>query len=134
MIYIKYVPPTPEVPVQPSIHPRERPKQKIKKIRMKKERYRKNTKKKAIKFLNKKNATKLLKEHNKQQKPDDKTEIKPVLGVEDRLKRKRKAIEKLKNKNSTKQIKKTVIVITDYSDNFSDAETIPYAEPYRDTT
>ena len=54
VIYIKYVPPPPEVPVQPPIHPRERLKQKMTKIRMKKERYRKNAKKKAIKCLNKK--------------------------------------------------------------------------------
>ena len=73
IIYIKYIPPPPEVPVQPPIHPRERLKQKIKKIRMKKERSRKKAKKKTIKFLNKKNAAKLLKEHKKQQKADDKT-------------------------------------------------------------
>ena len=102
---------------------------------MKKERYRKRAKEEAIRFLNKKNAAKLLKEHKRQQKADDKTEIKPALSVEDRLKRKRKAIEKLKNKNSAKRIKKLVIVITDDSDNnVSDAETIPFAEPYRDTT
>ena len=50
--YVRYIPPPPEVPVPPPIHPRERLKQKIKRIRMRKERYRKNAKKKAIKFLN----------------------------------------------------------------------------------
>ena len=54
VIYVKYIPPPPEVPVPPPIRPRERLKQKMKQIRMKKERYRKNAKKKAIKFLNKK--------------------------------------------------------------------------------
>ena len=44
--YVRYIPPPPEVPVPPPIHPRERLKQKMKQIRMKKERYRKNAKKK----------------------------------------------------------------------------------------
>ena len=54
VIYVKYIPPPPEVPVPPPIHPRERRKQKLKQIREQKERYRKNTKKKAINFLKKK--------------------------------------------------------------------------------
>ena len=65
VIYVKYILPPPEVPVQPPIHPREKLKRKMKKIRMKKERYRKNAKQKVIMFLNKKNAAKLLKEHKK---------------------------------------------------------------------
>ena len=52
--YVRYIPPPPEVPVPPPIHSRKRLKQKMKQIRMKKERYRKNAKKKAINFLNKK--------------------------------------------------------------------------------
>ena len=51
-------------------------------------------KKKAIKFLNKKNAAKLLKKHKKQQKAD---EIKPALSVKDRIKRKRRAIIRTKH-------------------------------------
>ena len=51
---VKYIPSPPEVPVAPPIHPRERRKQKLKQIREQKERYRKNAKKKAINFLNKK--------------------------------------------------------------------------------
>ena len=88
--YVRYVPPPPEVPVPPPIHPRERLKQKMKQKRMQKERYRKNTKKNAINFLNKKNAADLLKEHREKQKASKKAnkKIKPLLGVEDRLKRK----------------------------------------------
>ena len=55
---------------------------------MKKERYRKDAKKKVIKFLNKENAAKLLKEHKKQKKANEKTKIKSSLSAEDRLKRK----------------------------------------------
>ena len=130
---------------------------------MKKERYRKNAKKKAINFLNKKNAADLLKEHRKKQKANKKAnkKIKPLLGVEDRLKRKRKAIEKLKEKDSSKRArefvnskkneiyrrnarKKVIKTLTNKKrklrsvvksdDNFSDAETIQYTEPYRDTS
>ena len=161
---VKYIPPpAPEVPVPPPIYPRERLKQKMKQIRMKKERYRKNAKKKAINFLNKKNAVELLKEHRKKQKTNKKAnkKIKPLLGVEDRLKRKRKAIEKLKDKNSPKLArefvnckkieiyrrnawKKAIKTLTNKKrklrsvvnsdDNFSDAEAIQYTEPYRDTS
>ena len=62
----------------------------MKQIRMKKERYRKNAKKKAINFLNKTNAADLLKEHRENQKANKKAnkKIKPLLSVEDRLKRK----------------------------------------------
>ena len=70
--YVKYIPPPPEVPVPPPIHPSKRLKQKMKRIRRKKERYRKNAKKKAIKFLDKKNAAALLKEHKEQQKANEK--------------------------------------------------------------
>ena len=57
---------------------------------MRKERYRKNAKKKAIKFLNKKNAAQLLKEHREKQKTNRKAnkKIKLLLCVKDRLKRK----------------------------------------------
>ena len=77
---------------------------------MKKERYRKNAKKKAMKFLNKKHSAELLKEHKEQQKANRKgnKKIKPLLSVEDRLKRKRKAIEKLKDEDSPKQIREFV--------------------------
>ena len=44
--YGRYIPPPPEVPLPPPIHPRERLKQKMKQIRMKKERYRKTLRKK----------------------------------------------------------------------------------------
>ena len=54
VIHVKYIPPPPEVPVPPLIHPREKCKQKLKQIREQKERYRKNAKKNAINFLNKK--------------------------------------------------------------------------------
>ena len=132
---------------------------------MKKEGYRKNAKKKAIKFLNTKNAAELLKKHREKQKPNKKAnkKIKPLLGVEDRLKRKRKAIEKLKDKDNPKRIrefvnskkseiyrrnarKKAIQILNkkrklkpsaesdDVQDKFSDAETIQYVEPYRDTT
>ena len=130
---------------------------------MKKERYRKNAKKKAINFLNKKNAADLLKEHREKQKASKKVnkKIKPLLGVEDRLKRKRKAIEKLKDKDSPKRTrefviskkneiyrrnarKKTIKALTnkkrklrsviESDNNFSDAETIQCTEPYRDTS
>ena len=74
---------------------------------MKKERYRKNAKKKAINFLDKENAAELLKEHREKQKANKKAnkKTKPLLGVEDRIKRKRKAIEKLKDKNNPKRIR-----------------------------
>ena len=163
--YVRYIPPPPEVPVPPPIHPRERLKQKMKRIRMKKERYRKNAKKKAINFLNKKIAVELLKEHREKQKANKKAnkKIKPLLGVEDRLKRKRKAIKKLKDKDNPKRIRefvnskkskiyrqnarkkvieilnkkrklKTVVESDDAQDNLLDAKTIPYAEAYRDTS
>ena len=130
---------------------------------MKKERYRKNAKKKAINFLIRKNAADLLKEHKEKQKVNKRAnkKIKPLLGVEGRLKRKRKAIEKLKDKDSLKQArefvnskkkeiyrrnarKKAIKTLTNKkrklrsvvksNDNFSDAETIQYAEPYRNTS
>ena len=97
--YVRYIPPPPEVLVPPPIHQRERLKQKIKQIKMKKERYRKNAKKKAIIFLNKKNAAELLKEHKS---------LKSLLGVKDRLERKRKTIEKLKDKDNPKRIREFV--------------------------
>ena len=77
---------------------------------MRKERYRKNAKKKAINFLNKKNAVDLLKEHREKQKAKKKAnkKIKPLLGVEDRLKRKRKSIEKLKDQDSPKRAREFV--------------------------
>ena len=95
VVYVKVIPPPPEVSVPSPIHPRERCKQKLKQIREQKERYRKNAKKKIIYFLNKKNAAELLKEHREKQKANKKTnkKIKPLLGVDDRLKRKRKAIK-----------------------------------------
>ena len=40
--YVKYISPPREVPVPPPIHPSKRLKQKMKRIRRKKERYRKN--------------------------------------------------------------------------------------------
>ena len=88
--YVRNIPPPPEVPVPPLIHLCERPKQKMKQIRIKKGRYRKNAKKKSITFLNKKNAADLLKEHREKQKVNKKAnkKVKPLLGVEDRLKRK----------------------------------------------
>ena len=88
--YERYIPPPLEVPVPPPILPCERLKQKMQQIRMKKERYRKNAKKKAINFLNKKNTADLLKEHREKQQANKKAnkKIKPLLGVEDRLKRK----------------------------------------------
>ena len=87
--------------------------------------------------------------------------IKPLLGIEDRLKRKRKAIEKLKDKDSPKRArefvnskkneiyrrnarKKAIKMLTaskkrklrsvvKSEDNFLEAETISYAEPCRNT-
>ena len=163
--YVRYIPPPPEVPVPPPIHPRERLKQKMKRIRMKKERYRKSAEKKAINFLNKKNAAELLKEHREKQKANKKAnkKTKPLLGVEDRLKMTQKAIEKLKDKDNPKRIRefvnskkskiyrqntrkkaikilnkkrklKTVVESDDAQDNLLDTKTIPYAEPYRDTS
>ena len=128
---------------------------------MKKERYIKNHKKKAINFLNKKNAAELLKEQKAKKKANEK--IKPLLGVEDRIKKKRKAIEKLKDKHNPKRIRefvnskkskiyrrnakkkaikilnkkrklKTVVESDNTQDNLLDAKTIPYVEPYRDTS
>ena len=77
---------------------------------MKKGRYRKNAKKKSITFLNKKNAADLLKEHREKQKVNKKAnkKVKPLIGVEDMLKRKRKAIEKLKDKDSPKRAREFV--------------------------
>ena len=156
--YVRNIPPPPEVPVPPHIHLRERSKQKMKQIRMKKGRYRKNAKKKSINFLNKKNAADLLKQHREKQKVNKKAN---KGGVEDRLKRKRKAIEKLKDKDSPERArefvnskkneiykrnarKKSIKTLTNKKrklrslvksdDNISDAETIQYAEPYRDTS
>ena len=68
---------------------------------MKKERYRKNAKKKAINSLNKKNAV-----DHANKKVNKK--IKPLLGVEDRLKRKRNTKEKLKDKDSPRQAREFV--------------------------
>ena len=150
---VKYIPAPAEVPFPRPIHQRETRKQKLKQIREQKERYRKNAKKKAINFLNKKNAADLSKEHRENQKANKKAnkKIKPLLGVEDRLKRKRKAIEKLKDKDSPKRArefvngkkneiyrrnarKKVIKTLTNKKrklrsvvksdDNFSDAETI----------
>ena len=67
LVYVKYVPPPPDSPVEP-LHPQQRLKERVKKIRKIKERYRTLTKKKAITFLNKKNAKELLKEHKKELK------------------------------------------------------------------
>ena len=82
----------------------------MKQIRLKEERYRKNAKKKAINVLNKENAAELLKEHREKQKANKKAnkKIKPLLDVEDRLKRKREAIEKLKDKDSLKRAREFV--------------------------
>ena len=106
------------MPFPRPIHLRETRKQKLKQIREQKERYRKNAKKKAINFLNKKIATVLLKEHREKQKANKKAnkKIKPLLGVEDRLKRKRKAIEKLKDKDSPKRARAFVNAQTKYTD------------------
>ena len=106
--YVRYIPP--EVPFPRPIHPRETRKQKLKQIREQKERYRKNAKKKAINFLNKKNAADLLKEHREKQRANKKAnkKIKPLLGIEDRLKRKQKAIEKIKDKDSPKRAREFV--------------------------
>ena len=153
---VKYIPVPTEVPFPRPIPPRKTQKQKLKQIREQKERYRKTAEKKAINFLNKKTAADLLKEHREKQKPNKKAnkKNKPLLGIEDRLKRKRKAIEKLKDKDSPKQArefvnsKKNVIKdiktltnkkrklrsVVKSDDNFSDAETIQYAEPVRDTS
>ena len=65
-IYVNYVPPPPKNPV-PFIHPRDRLKQKLKQIRKRKEKYRINTKKKGIRYLNKKKADMLSKDHIKKQ-------------------------------------------------------------------
>ena len=73
---VKYIPAPAEVPFPLPLHPRERLKQKMKQIRMKKERYRKNAKKKAINLLNKKNAADLLKEHREKQKANKKAKKK----------------------------------------------------------
>ena len=62
VVYVRYVPAPPKN-APPLIYPHERCKQKLKQIREKKERYRRNAKKKDINFLNKKNATDLLNEH-----------------------------------------------------------------------
>ena len=67
LVYVKYVPPPPDSLVEP-LHPQQRLKERVKKIRKRKERYRTLTKKKAITFLNKKNAKELLKEHKKELK------------------------------------------------------------------
>ena len=60
--------------------------------------------------MNKKNAAELLKEHRKKQKANKKAnkKVKPLLSVEDRLKRKRKAIEILKDEDSPKRIREFV--------------------------
>ena len=98
------------MPFPRPIHRRKTRKQKTKQIREQKERYRKNAKKKSINFLNKKTAADLLIEHSEKQKANKKVDkkIKPLLGVEDRLKRKRKAIEKLKDKDSPKRAREFV--------------------------
>ena len=113
--------------------------------------------------MNKKNAANLLKEHREKQKTNKNAnkKIKPLLGIEDRLKGKRKAIEKLKDKGSPKRArefvnskkneiyrrnarKKAIKMLTTSKkrklrsvvkseDNFLEAETISYAEPYRNT-
>ena len=81
VIYIKDVPPPPDNPVNP-IHPRDRLKQKVKQIRKRKEKYRVNAKKKAVKYLNKRKAVLLLKDHiNKQSvhPPADAETLEPYL-------------------------------------------------------
>ena len=130
--------------------------------------------------MNKKNVAELLKKHREKQKANTKAnkKIKPLLGVEDRIKRKRKAVEKLKDKDKIKRIrefvnskkseiyrrnarkkyikiqtkvlydkesraklkrkadKELVDIIDDVvdGDTYLESETIPYAEPYRDTS
>ena len=102
--------------------------------------------------MNKKIAADLLKEHRENQKANRKAnkKNKPLLGVEDRLKRKQKAIEKLKDKDSPKQArefvnskkneiyvrnarKKAIKTLTNKKTKLR-SETIQYAEPYRDTS
>ena len=51
VIYVKYAPPPPDNPVPP-MHPQDKLKQRVKKIRQNKEKYRVNARKKAIKYLN----------------------------------------------------------------------------------
>ena len=142
---VKYIPAPAEVPFPLPIHLREARKQKLKQIREQKERYKKNANKKTIKFLNKKNAADLLKEHREKQKANKKVnkKIKPLLGVEDRRARefvnskkneiyrrnaRIKAIKKLINK------KRKLRSVIKSDNNFSDTETIQYAGPCRDTS
>ena len=73
VIYVKYVPLLPDNPVPP-MHPRDRLKQRVKKIRQEKEKYRVNAKKKAIKYLNKRKAEMFLKDHINKQKIDPPTQ------------------------------------------------------------
>ena len=73
VIYVKYVPLLPDNHVPP-MHPRDRLKQRVKKIRQEKEKYRVNAKKKAIKYLNKRKAEIFLKDHINKQKIDPPTQ------------------------------------------------------------
>ena len=52
------------------MHPRDRLKQRVKKIRQKREKYRVNAKKKTIKYFNKRKAKMLSKDHINKQKVD----------------------------------------------------------------
>ena len=75
VIYVNYILPPPDNPV-PLMHPRDRLKQRVKKIRKSKEKYRVNAKKKAIKYLNKRKAEMLLKDQKK--KPTSKAPIQNI--------------------------------------------------------
>ena len=70
--YVKYIPPPPENP-PPLIHPRERCKQKLKQIREQKERYRRNAKKKVIKFLKNRSTQKKKRLVKKKKKKNSRT-------------------------------------------------------------
>ena len=130
------------------MHSRDRLKQRVKQIRKRKE---KNAKNKAINYLNKKKAAKLLKDHINKQKvnppvnPTTETKTpEPYLIINKNtltkkayiywrkakknalkiITRARKSRAKLKRKAGEK--------LADIFDN-SDSETIPYAEPYKNT-
>ena len=86
------------------MHPRDRLKERVKKIRQKKEKYRINAKKKAVKYLNKRKAEMLLKDHINKQKIDPPIQedqpniVEPYLIINKNLFKKTKDIVEKQNK------------------------------------
>ena len=135
------MPPPPNNPVPP-MHLLDRLKQRVKQIRKKKKKYRVNGKKKAIKYVNKRNADMLLKRMKKQKNDasinqlDNTTE--PYIVINKNISKKNKNLLDYRRKVKQRSLKILRANLkrkaeNDLFDGLSDAETIPYAELYKNT-